>query len=185
MHDDNSMFILETQMETKKYKCYWKWEQNSKAAPTIILCHFTSLQCLSLLFWSIVVYIHCSHPDHFCIRARLKRDRVQVLPVGSSRKVYHALICTFQHLAPPPMMLNAAFRLALYSLHCWFWWWYCTTAKAPLAREGWPSGKQHLANTSKTCHFVHSSRPQTVELYSTWERYYPFIKPMWRCRWVL
>ena len=48
---------------------------------------------------------------------------------------------------------NAAFRLACRSPHCRFDDDICTTAQAPLAAEaaeGWPSGKQRLANRSIT-----------------------------------
>ena len=44
----------------------------------------------------------------------------------------------------------AAFRLAWRSPHCRFDDEICTTVQAPLAAEGWPSGKQHLANRSIT-----------------------------------
>ena len=43
---------------------------------------------------------------------------------------------------------NAAFRLACRSPNCRFDGDFCTTAQAPLAAEGRPSGKQHLANIS-------------------------------------
>ena len=46
--------------------------------------------------------------------------------------------------------LIAAFRLACRSPHCCFDGDICTTAKAPLATVGWPSGKQRLANRSIT-----------------------------------
>ena len=44
----------------------------------------------------------------------------------------------------------AAFRLACRLLHCCFDGDFCTTAQAPLAAEGWPSGKQRHANRSIT-----------------------------------
>ena len=40
----------------------------------------------------------------------------------------------------------AAFRLACRLPHCRFDGDFCTTAQAPLAAEGWPSGKQRHAN---------------------------------------
>ena len=51
---------------------------------------------------------------------------------------------------PENNMHNAAFRLACRSPHCCFDDDICTTAQAPLAAEGWPSGKQRLANRSIT-----------------------------------
>ena len=45
---------------------------------------------------------------------------------------------------------HAAFRLACRSRHCRFDDDICTTAQAPLAGKGWPSGKQRLANRSTT-----------------------------------
>ena len=47
-------------------------------------------------------------------------------------------------------MNNAAFRLACCSPHCRFDDDICTTAQAPLAAEGWRSGKQCLTNRSTT-----------------------------------
>ena len=45
---------------------------------------------------------------------------------------------------------NAAVRLACRLPHCRFDGDFCTTAQAPLAAEGWPSGKQRHANRSIT-----------------------------------
>ena len=65
---------------------------------------------------------------------------------------------------------NAAFRLACRLPHCCFDGDICTTVQAPLATEGRPSGKQHLAIKSVTPAFAHSGRLQTVDFYSTLER---------------
>ena len=46
-------------------------------------------------------------------------------------------------------MAYAAFRLACRLPHCRFDDDICTTAQAPLAAEGWRSGKQRHANRSK------------------------------------
>ena len=51
------------------------------------------------------------------------------------------------HLRP---MLYVGFRLACRLPHCRFDGDFCTTAQAPLATEGWPSGKQRHANRSIT-----------------------------------
>ena len=48
------------------------------------------------------------------------------------------------------MKSNACFRLAYRFPHCHFDDDICSTAQAPLAAEGWPSGKQRLANRSIT-----------------------------------
>ena len=49
-----------------------------------------------------------------------------------------------------PINSYAAFSLACRSPHCCFDDDICTTAQAPLAAEGWPSGKQLLSNGSIT-----------------------------------
>ena len=46
--------------------------------------------------------------------------------------------------------LYAGFRLTCRLPHCCFDDDICSTAQAPLAAEGWPSGKQHQANRSIT-----------------------------------
>ena len=51
---------------------------------------------------------------------------------------------------PESVKTNAGFRLACRSPHCRFDDDICSTAQAPLAAEGWPSGKQRLANRSIT-----------------------------------
>ena len=57
---------------------------------------------------------------------------------------------SFTHFATQCLSTdNAAFRLACRSPHCLLDD-ICTTAQAPLAVEGWPSGKQRLANRSIT-----------------------------------
>ena len=45
---------------------------------------------------------------------------------------------------------NAGFRITCRLPHCCFDDDICTTAQAPLAAEGWPSGKQRQANRSIT-----------------------------------
>ena len=45
---------------------------------------------------------------------------------------------------------NAGFRLTCRLPHCRFDDDICSTVQAPLAAEGWPSGKQHQANRSIT-----------------------------------
>ena len=47
-------------------------------------------------------------------------------------------------------LINAGFRLTCRLSHCRFEEDICTTAQAPLAAEGWPSGKQRQANRSIT-----------------------------------
>ena len=47
-------------------------------------------------------------------------------------------------------LINAGFRLTCRLPHCRFDDDICSTAQAPLAAEGWPSGKQRQANRSIT-----------------------------------
>ena len=60
------------------------------------------------------------------------------------------MFCNMHILASQRWWTYAAFRLACHSTHCRFDDDICTTAQAPLAAEGWPSGKQRLANRSIT-----------------------------------
>ena len=48
------------------------------------------------------------------------------------------------------MHINAGFRLTCRLPHCRFDDDICSTAQAPLAAEGWPSGRQRQANRSIT-----------------------------------
>ena len=70
--------------------------------------------------------------------------------------------------------LYAAFRLACLSPHCHFDEYICTTVHALLAADGWPSGKQRLANRSITLPLC---PPQTVKFYSTRKRCCSVVKP--------
>ena len=70
-----------------------------------------------------------------------------------------------------------AFRLACCLLHCCFDGDFCTTTQAPLAAEGRPRGKRHLANKSITPLLCPQRQTQTVEFYSIWERCRSMIKP--------
>ena len=59
-------------------------------------------------------------------------------------------IVFFTHSPPTLWKCYAGFRLTCRLLHCRFDDDICSTAQAPLAAEGWPSGKQLHANRSIT-----------------------------------
>ena len=96
-------------------------------------------------YWSLINHYHeflTQWPPFTCIKSSDKRSPLKLS--AHSCPFYQSSYTT------PHMWMNyAAFRLTCRLPHCRFDD-ICSTAQAPLAAEGWPSGKQRQANRSIT-----------------------------------
>ena len=100
-------------------------------------------------FIHTTVFMHWIAPfhTHNCVHAL--NCSISYTQLCSCIELHHFIHTTvFMHWIAP--QTYAAFRLACRLPHCHFDDDICTTAQAPLATEGWPSGKQRHANRSIT-----------------------------------